>query len=57
MATALVKMGEPGGQSTGVLDHKEERSNGPIDLLSSRSIAQQIKDAESPRLDPKATTA
>jgi hypothetical protein len=52
----LVKVGDPGGQSRGVLVQSDERRKGRLERVSRRSIAHRMREAESPRFDPKATT-
>ena len=54
---AFTKGGEPGGQSTGVLCHSDERNNGNSDKSSRRSIARSTFCFGSPRFEPRAMNA
>src|SRR6185437_9664359 len=53
-ATAFKNIGDPGGQSTGVVSKNEDLAIGPADNSRSRSIARVSTLRESPRFDPKA---
>ncbi len=55
--TALTNSGEPGGQSTGELCHNDEAMNALRARPRSAAMASRMTVAESPRLEPRATTA
>src|SRR5262245_42785795 len=50
--TALTNSFEPGGQSTGLVRHSDERCTAPLANAASRSIAVRTIATESPRLEP-----
>ncbi len=55
--TAFINGGEPGGQSTGSVFHKEDFASGKSEQACNRLIAAARIVFESPRLEPKATYA
>ena len=56
-ATALMNIGEPGGQSTGMVSRSDDFRIGSVDIVCSRSMAVCKIRRESPRFEPSATKA